>query len=120
MNSKLSNNSINLTDLTPACLIEQSLMRQEGHLADTGALVVKTGTRTGRSPADRFVVKDPVTEAHVDWGTVNRPFDNEKFNALWDRVDAHLNCNDKFVMHLHVAAHDEHYLPVVIKKIRPS
>jgi phosphoenolpyruvate carboxykinase (ATP) len=115
MSSNLSKNPINFTDLTPACLIEQSLGREEGHLADTGALVVKTGTRTGRSPADRFIVKNLVTEAHVDWGAVNRPFDSEKFDALWARVEAHLNGNDKFVMHLHVAAHDEHYLPVIIK-----
>jgi phosphoenolpyruvate carboxykinase (ATP) len=115
MNSKLSINPINFTDLTPACLIEQSLLRGEGHLADTGALVVKTGPRTGRSPADRFIVKNPVTESHVDWGTVNQPFDSEKFNTLWTRVETYLNSNNKFVMHLHVAAHDEHYLPVIVK-----
>jgi len=101
--------------LSTASLIEQSLLREEGHLADTGALVVTTGKRTGRSPADRFIVKNLITETHVDWGTVNRPFDSQKFSALWDRVDNYLNCHNNFVMHLHVAAHDEHYLPVVVK-----
>ena len=102
-------------DLSPASLIEQSLSRREGHLADTGALVVETGKRTGRSPADRFIVKDFNTETHVDWGNVNKPFDTAKFDSLWNRVETYLESADSFVKHLHVAAHDEHYLPVMVK-----
>ncbi len=102
-------------NLSHSQLVELALRSEEGMLADTGALVVTTGTRTGRSPADRFIVQEPSTADSIDWGSVNRPFDPDKFDALWQRVASYLNLRSHYQQKLHVGAHDSHYVPVVVK-----
>tara|TARA_B100000929_G_scaffold189258_1_gene149916 strand:+ start:258 stop:1811 length:1554 start_codon:yes stop_codon:yes gene_type:complete len=102
------------TDLTPSELIQQALTRNEGLLTNTGALLITTGKRTGRSPNDRYIVDESSTSGDIDWGDVNKPFLEDKFEALWGRADKHLSQKDRFVSHLHVGAHEEHYLPVEV------
>ena len=96
-------------------LIEESLSRGEGEIAANGALLVKTGKRTGRSPLDRFIVKDETTASEVDWGDVNKPFEQENFSSLWKKVEGYLSQTDTFVSNLHVGEHSEYYVPVTIK-----
>ena len=59
-------------------LLEAAIRREEGELADMGPFVAVTAPHTGRSPNDKFVVKDPSTEQDVDWGKVNQPLPPEK------------------------------------------
>ncbi|NKF52509.1 phosphoenolpyruvate carboxykinase [Shewanella sp. WXL01] len=102
-------------NLTSAQLVELALARNEGQLTANGALVAKTGERTGRSPNDRFIVKEPGTENEIEWGKVNRPFDAGKFDALWARVSDYLaQKNELFRSELEVGADDEHYLPLQV------
>ena len=95
-------------------LVRESLLRGEGELAANGALLVNTGSRTGRSPQDRFIVQDNLTNSTVDWGEVNKPFDKENFNSLWKKVEAYLSDKDIFISSLHVGEHSSHYIPVQI------
>ena len=80
-------------NLTASELIEDTIITGEGVLSDTGALAIETGEFTGRSPKDRFIVKDSITEKHVWWGDINIPFTSEKFDSLYDKMKSKNNWN---------------------------
>lgn len=99
-------------NLTAAVLYEHALRKGEGTIAAEGPLVCRTGQHTGRSPNDKFVVKEPSSEAHIQWGKVNRPLSPEHFAALRADVVAHLADKELFVQNLHAGADPEYRLPV--------
>src|SRR5688572_12930185 len=93
-------------------LVQHAVERGEGVLAASGALVTKTGERTGRSPNDRYVVEHGRSQDLVDWGAVNRPFKPERFDALFDKVRGHLAGKDLFVIDGVVGADPAHEIRV--------
>ncbi|MEP7198943.1 MAG: phosphoenolpyruvate carboxykinase (ATP) [Chloroflexota bacterium] len=97
--------------IVPA-LYEHVARRNEGLVASGGPLVVKTGAHTGRSPKDKFIVREPSCEAHVDWGEINQPFDPDQFDALCARVVAHLGQRDLYVEDMYAGADERYRLSV--------
>ncbi len=83
-----------------------------GVIADSGAVVVNTGTFTGRSPKDRFIVSDATTENTVDWNAINIKFDSDKFDALYNKVVAYFENKDAYARDNYVCAHESYRLNV--------
>ncbi len=97
-------------NLTAPRLYEATLLRSAGRIAAGGALVVDTTPYTGRSPKDKFVVRDAKVETSVAWGAVNQPLAVERFDALRDRIAAHLAQRELFVEDLEAGADPQHCL----------
>ena len=93
-------------------LVNKALQRKEGVLASNKALVVATGKRTGRSPKDRFIVRDPTTDSAVDWGSVNQAVTPQVFEALWQKAQQYMKGRETFSARLKVAADPAYQLSV--------
>jgi phosphoenolpyruvate carboxykinase (ATP) len=89
-------------------LIEEAIRRREGRLTTMGAFAARTGKRTGRSPKDKFIVRDGTSEPHVNWGDTNAAFAPEKYDVLERRVLKYLSERDLFVEDLYACAKEEH------------
>jgi phosphoenolpyruvate carboxykinase (ATP) len=96
---------------TPA-LAEEAIRRREAWLAHLGPLVVRTGQYTGRSANDKFIVREPSSEAKIWWGKHNRPIEPEHFERLKIRLQAHLQGRDVFVQDCYAGADPEYRLRV--------
>jgi phosphoenolpyruvate carboxykinase (ATP) len=108
-----------LWNLAPAELVEETIVRGEGVLADSGAIMVDTGTFTGRSPKDKFVVKDANTENTVWWGDVNNEFSTEKFDRLYARVTAYLQGKELYVRDAYAGADPTHRIKLRVVNENP-
>jgi len=95
-------------------LIVEAVRNNEGIIASNGAFSTSTGERTGRSPNDRFIVQEATTSDLIDWGDINKPFESNKFDLLWDKVETYLTKKNRYVSHLHVGSHEDHYLPIKV------
>ncbi len=95
-------------NLSPEKLTEISLSKNYATMANSGAISINTGEFTGRSPKDRFVVKDSTTENAVWWGDVNIPFSPEKYNTLYNKVTEYLKGKDVYVRDVYACA-DENF-----------
>ncbi|HLP13261.1 MAG TPA: phosphoenolpyruvate carboxykinase (ATP) [Flavobacteriales bacterium] len=91
-------------NLTPAELVEETIITGQGNLADTGALAIDTGEFTGRSPKDKFIVCDAKTENTVWWGDINIKFDSDKFERLRQRIVAYMANRDVYARDVYACA----------------
>jgi phosphoenolpyruvate carboxykinase (ATP) len=98
-------------DPTPV-LYEEALRRNEGVMAEGGALVVRTGDHTGRSANDKFIVREPTTEGQIWWGAVNKPFEPERFDALRRRMLNYFEKGQVYVQDCWAGADPEYRLAV--------
>ena len=96
----------------PEELIEDTLSRGQGVLSDTGALCVQTGAFTGRSPKDRFLVRDELTENTVDWNKFNIPFTEDKFDQLQDKITQYMSSKELYVQDLYACADPSYRLNI--------
>ncbi len=101
-------------NLSPAALYEEAVRRSEGLIGAEGPLVCRTGQHTGRSPNDKFVVREPSSERHVHWGNVNRPIDEAKFDLLHRDLTAYLQDKELYVLDAWAGADPAYHLPIRI------
>jgi len=101
-------------NLTTSALYMHALRREEGVLAHGGPLVVDTGKHTGRSAEDKFVVCESGSTDRIWWGKVNQPLDEERFDALRDKVGAYLGERDLYVVDAFAGADPAHRIRVRI------
>ncbi|MBU6080318.1 MULTISPECIES: phosphoenolpyruvate carboxykinase (ATP) [Allobacillus] len=113
--SRLTDLDVNHQNLSVAELVEKVLSREEGVLSSTGAIRATTGTYTGRSPKDKFIVKDEESQDHVEWGSVNQPISEEKFENLFHKVIDYLETQNELFTFKGFAGADEKYrLPIQV------
>jgi len=99
-------------NLTTPMLYEQVTRRGEGRIAHLGPLVVYTGDFTGRSPRDKFVVKEPTSEKDIWWGKINQEITQEQFDNLLRKMLAYIQNRDIYIFDGHVGADPAYRMPV--------
>ena len=104
----IKNTNTEYWNLTPEELIEETIKRGQGVLNSTGALAVDTGEFTGRSPKDKFIVKDDYTADVIDWGGFNTPLEPAVFDKLYAKTVAYFEGKDVFVRDSYACAHDQY------------
>ena len=101
-------------NLSTGALYEEAVRRREGTIVHLGPLAVRTGYHTGRSPKDRFIVREPSSESKIWWGEANRPFDLARFDALYLRMRAYVQGRDLYVQDCYAGADPRYRAPIRI------
>ncbi|MBU1938062.1 phosphoenolpyruvate carboxykinase (ATP), partial [bacterium] len=99
-------------NLSTAHLYEEVVRRMEGHISHLGPMVVRTGHYTGRSPNDKFIVKEPTSEKDIWWGPVNCPLESQQFDMLFNHLRSFLQGRDLFVQDCYAGADPKWRLPI--------
>ncbi len=101
-------------NLSTSRLYEEAIRRREGQLAHLGPLVVRTGHHTGRSPNDKFIVRESTTQDKIWWSKVNQEFDEQRWENMYRRLIAYMQGRDCFVQDCLVGADPNYELPIRI------
>jgi phosphoenolpyruvate carboxykinase (ATP) len=101
-------------NLPTEALYEESIFRGEASISRMGPLIVNTGKHTARAASDKFVVREGTSEDSIWWGQYNRPFDAEKFDALFARMQGYLQGRDVFVQDCFGGSDPDYRLPIRI------
>lgn len=99
-------------NLSSPTLIEHAIARGEGVLGADGQLIVDTRPHTGRSPKDKFFVREPSSEQHIDWSEANQAIDAGRFDSLWDRVCAYFSEREAYSLDCYVGADEQYRMPL--------
>ncbi|MDD5587023.1 MAG: phosphoenolpyruvate carboxykinase (ATP) [Alphaproteobacteria bacterium] len=99
-------------NLSPAALYEMAIKRGEVQLSEDGPLIAMTGQHTGRSPNDKYVVRDSQTAKDINFGNVNQPYEPAAFDALKKRAVEWLKGRELFVQDLYAGADPAHRMPL--------
>lgn len=100
-------------------LVRQTLERGQGTVSDTGALCIQTGKFTGRSPKDRFIVRDECTEDAVDWGEINIPISSKTFDNLLHKMSTFIRDREVWVRDCYAGANPAYRLNVTVINTTP-
>ncbi len=100
-------------------LYEHAVLRGEGRIAQGGPLAVDTGKHTGRSPKDKFLVREPESRDRIWWGDVNAELDEEQFDGLRAKVTEHLSGRDLYVVDAFAGADPAHRISLRVVTDRP-
>ncbi|MEW6578279.1 MAG: phosphoenolpyruvate carboxykinase (ATP) [Chloroflexota bacterium] len=99
-------------NLTTPALYEQAIRHREGVIAHGGPLVVRTGDHTGRSPNDKFIVREPGSERDIWWGPANQECSEQNFDDLHRRIVAYFENRDIFVQDVYAGTDPTYRLPI--------
>lgn len=106
--------------LSPDELVEATLLRGEGRLGSTGALLINTGAFTGRAPKDKFIVRDAVTDRTVHWNDFNQPTTQAVFDGLYNKVMRYLNEREVWVRDAYACADPDYRVNIRVMSEQPS
>jgi phosphoenolpyruvate carboxykinase (ATP) len=99
-------------NLSPAALYEQAILRQEATIVSTGALTAETGKHTGRSPKDKFFVKEPTSQEAIWWHPGNQAIGSDRYERLFHKMQEFIDTHDVFTQDVFACADPRYRLPV--------
>src|SRR5688500_10066260 len=111
LNNSMLKRSIHY-NLSPEELIQQTILHNQGLLTDTEAIAVNTGAFTGRSPKDKFIVKDALTSDTVFWNEFNIPLEEKHFNILYNKIMDYLSERTVWIRDCIACADERYSLPL--------